>query len=48
MSTFSYHVFVSVVRYGSFFHASQLLNVTPSAVSHSINQLEEQLGFRFF
>lgn len=48
MSTFSYHVFVSVVRYGSFFHASQQLNVTPSAVSHSINQLEEQLGFPLF
>ncbi|GMA69990.1 LysR family transcriptional regulator [Leuconostoc litchii] len=45
MSTFSYQVFATVVRYQSFYQASQVLNVTPSAVSHSINQLEEQLGF---
>ena len=45
MSTFSYQVFATAVRYQSFYQASQVLNVTPSAVSHSINQLEEQLGF---
>ncbi|WP_349515659.1 LysR family transcriptional regulator [Leuconostoc suionicum] len=45
MSTFSYQVFATVVRYQSFYQASQVLNVTPSAVSHSMNQLEEQLGF---
>lgn len=43
--TFSYQVFATVVRYQSFYQASQALNVTASAVSHSINQLEAQLGF---
>jgi len=43
--TFSYQVFATVVRYQSFYQASQVLNVTASAVSHSINQLEAQLGF---
>lgn len=45
MSNFVYRVFDTVVRCQSFYSASQQLNVTPSAVSHSINQLEEKLGF---
>ncbi|EHN58769.1 MAG: LysR family transcriptional regulator [Oenococcus sp.] len=48
MANFSYEVFAAVVEKGSFFHAAQSLNVTPSAVSHSINQLETDLGFALF
>ncbi|BDR56992.1 LysR family transcriptional regulator [Xylocopilactobacillus apis] len=45
MSNFSYQVFSEVVAKGSFAKAAQSLNVTPSAVSHSINQLENEMGF---
>ncbi|BDR58986.1 LysR family transcriptional regulator [Xylocopilactobacillus apicola] len=45
MTNFSYQVFREVVVKGTFTRAAQSLNVTPSAVSHSINQLEKELGF---
>ncbi|MCK8625183.1 LysR family transcriptional regulator [Apilactobacillus xinyiensis] len=45
MASFAYQAFVSVVEAGSFYQAAQLLRVTPSAISHSINQLEKHLGF---
>lgn len=45
MSNFSYQVFSSVVAKGTFAKAAQSLNITPSAVSHSISQLEKDLGF---
>lgn len=48
MTNFSYQVFSAVIQKGTFFQAAQLLNVTPSAVSHSINQLENELGFPLF
>ncbi len=48
MVNFSYRVFAAVVEKRTFFHAAELLNVTPSAVSHSINQLESELGFPLF
>ncbi|WP_081811404.1 LysR substrate-binding domain-containing protein [Hyphomonas beringensis] len=38
--------FEAVARLKSFKRASQELNVTPSAVSHQIRQLEEELGCR--
>ncbi|PIO82183.1 LysR family transcriptional regulator [Loigolactobacillus backii] len=48
MSSFSYEVFHAVVEHKTFYQAAVALNVTPSAVSHSINQLETELGFPLF
>lgn len=48
MSTFSYEIFHAVVERKTFYQAAVALNVTPSAVSHSINQLENELGFPLF
>lgn len=48
LTNFAYKVFTTVVTQQSFYKASLQLNVTPSAVSHSINQLETTLGFPLF
>ena len=48
MSHFSYQVFATVVSQKTFYQAARILRVTPSAVSHSINQLEQELGFPLF
>ncbi|WP_283679885.1 LysR substrate-binding domain-containing protein [Lentilactobacillus sp. Marseille-Q4993] len=48
MIPFAYKVFSTVVEQGTFYKASVVLNVTPSAISHSINQLEQDLGFPVF
>ncbi|WP_105957259.1 LysR family transcriptional regulator [Apilactobacillus quenuiae] len=45
MVSFSYRALVTVINEGSFHHAAQILDVTPSAISHSIDKLEKQLGF---
>ncbi|GFZ26688.1 LysR family transcriptional regulator [Lactobacillus corticis] len=45
MAHFNYLVFAKVVERGTFYQAAKELKVTPSAVSHSINQLEQNLGF---
>lgn len=44
----SLRVFEAAARYLSFTHAATELNVTQSAVSRQIRQLEESLGFRLF
>lgn len=48
MLPFAYQAFSAVVHEGSFYKASLLLSVTPSAISHSISQLEKDLGFPVF
>lgn len=48
MSTFSYEVFSEVAKRKTFFAAATQLNVTPSAISHSIAGLEKELGFALF
>lgn len=48
MAVFQYEVFAKVVEYKTFYQAAQALNVTPSAVSHSITQFENELGFPLF
>ncbi|GAY72512.1 LysR family transcriptional regulator [Lentilactobacillus kosonis] len=48
MLPFAYIVFSTVITEGTFYKASLKLNVTPSAISHSINQLETELGFPVF
>lgn len=48
MLPFPYLVFRTVLEQGTFYKASVVLNVTPSAISHSVNQLESELGFSVF
>lgn len=48
MSLPSYQIFKTVVEQNSFQRASEILHLTPSAISHSISSLEKQLGFPLF
>ncbi len=48
MSLISYGIFDAVVKHGSFLRASEMLKISPSAVSHSIAKLEETIGFPLF
>lgn len=48
MANFAYDVFAAVVHHKTFVKAARELNITPSAVSHSIAGLEKQLGFALF
>lgn len=48
MTLLSYRVFSTVVDTMSFRKAAELLNLTPSAVSHSISSMEDELGFPLF
>ena len=41
-------VFLEVTRQGNFVKAAQNLNLTPSAVSHSISKAENEMGFQLF
>ena len=45
---FSYEIFDAVARQGSFNKAAQQLHLTPSAISHAIAVMEEELGFALF
>lgn len=42
------HTFETTARHQSFALAAKELCITPSAVSHQINQLENELGFKLF
>ena len=44
MTLFSYEIFDAVARQGSFNKAAQQLHLTPSAISHAIAVMEEELG----
>ncbi len=48
MSNFMYQAFSEVAKQKAFVTAAKVLNVTPSAISHSINGLEKELGFALF
>lgn len=45
---YAYRVFTAVVENGSFTSAAQSLDITPSAVSHTISKLEKDIGFALF
>ncbi|MDD3173787.1 MAG: LysR family transcriptional regulator [Herbinix sp.] len=45
MSINSYQIFITVTEQGSFIKASHVLNITSSAVSHSIAGLEQEFGY---
>lgn len=48
MTILAYQVFQAVVEQGSFRKAAEVMNLTPSAVSHSISAMEQELGFTLF
>ncbi len=41
-------ILYTVAEQGSFLKAAELLNLTPSAVSHSVSSMEAELGFQVF
>ncbi|MBS9334654.1 LysR family transcriptional regulator [Fructobacillus sp. M1-13] len=45
MKIFTYQIFASVAETGSFKKTALALNITPSAVSHAIANMENELGF---
>lgn len=46
MNLYNWSVFIAVVEQGSFIKAAAVLNVTQSAVSHTISKLEEECGYQ--
>lgn len=48
MTLYTCKIFDSVVLHGSFVKASKALNLTPSAISHTISALEDEMGFSLF
>lgn len=48
MTLLSYEIFYTVVQEKSFQKAAKILNMTPSAISHSISSMEKELGFALF
>lgn len=48
MTLLTYEIFQTVVEYGSFSKAATQLHLTPSAISHAISSMEEELGFTLF
>lgn len=48
MTILAYQVFQAVVEQGSFRKAAEVMNLTPSAVSHAISAMEQELGFTLF
>lgn len=48
MTLLSYQVFQTVVEQGSFQKAAEVLHLTPSAVSHAVSAMEQELGFSLF
>ena len=48
MTLFTYEIFEAVGQEKSFQKASSLLNMTPSAVSHAISNMEKEIGFSLF
>ena len=48
MTLFTYEIFETIVHEKSFQKAAVLLNMTPSAVSHAISNMEKEVGFSLF
>ena len=48
MTLFSYEIFDMVARQGSFNKAAAQLHLTPSAISHAVAVMEQELGFALF
>lgn len=41
-------IFHTIVRQGNFIKAAEVLNMTPSAISHAVADAERQVGFKLF
>lgn len=48
MDTASYRIFLTIAKYESFQKAAELYHVTPPAISHTIKELEKELGSALF
>lgn len=48
MTLLAYQIFQTVVEQASFQKAAEVLNLTPSAISHAISTAEKELGFPLF
>lgn len=48
MTLLAYKIFEIVVEQKSFLKASEIIHITPSAISHSISSMESELGFPLF
>lgn len=48
MTLLAYQIFQTVVEQGSFQKAAEIMNLTPSAISHAISTAEKELGFPLF
>ncbi len=45
MTLLTYQVFKTVAEQGSFRKAADILGLTPSAISHAVSSMENELGF---
>ena len=45
MTLLTYQVFKTVAQVGTFHRAAEVMGLTPSAISHAISAMEEELGF---
>lgn len=48
MSLYSYQIFEKILQQGSFAKSAEVLNLTPSAVSHIVAKLEDEIGLQLF
>lgn len=48
MAIYPYQILAAVAENKTYYRAAEQLNITPSAVSHAIAQLEQDLGFQLF
>ena len=48
MTLLTYQVFKTIAEIGSFHKAAEVLGLTPSAISHTISSMENELGFTVF
>lgn len=48
MAIYPYQILAAVAETKTYYKAAERLNITPSAVSHAIAQLEQELGFPLF
>ncbi|MCR4610994.1 MAG: LysR family transcriptional regulator [Lachnospiraceae bacterium] len=48
MTLLSYEIFNSIIEQGSFAKAAEIMHLTPSAVSHSVSSMEEEIGTAVF
>lgn len=48
MTLLSYEIFQTVIEQGSFAKAAAMLHLTPSAISHAVSSMEEEVGCALF